>query len=149
MTVKYSTGLRDHLAVTGSMKAAIDGMQIDIYSGVEPDTADAAMPGGATLLLTISAEGDPITWEAGGGGVLRKASAETWNGVTVAAGTAAWFRIHSSSDGGIESASIIRVQGSVGAYGADINLTSGVELESGAPITLNSLYMVFLAAVAG
>ncbi len=146
MTVKYSTGLRDHLAVSGSMKAALDGMQIDFYSGTEPRSADDEMPVDATLLLTVNAEGNPVTWEGGGSGMLKKAADETWNGTVVAAGDASWFRIHTSADDGSASEAIFRVQGSVGAFGADINLTSGVELEVGAPITLNSLYLVFLAA---
>lgn len=149
--VKYSTGLLEHLAVIGSMKAALDGMQISIYSGVEPASANSALPPpqDAQLLVVIDSDGlsgrEPITWEAGVPGVLKKHSDETWNGVVLKTGKASWFRIHASSDDGSQSEAIFRVQGSVGAFGKDINLTSGVALEQGAPITLNSLYITFLS----
>ena len=53
MTTKASTGLRNHMLTTGSLKAALDGGFLRLYSGVEPATADDAIPGGSTLLLTV------------------------------------------------------------------------------------------------
>lgn len=52
MTLRYSTGLRNHLAGGGSFKNAFHGGRIEIYTGSQPATADAAVSG--TLLCTVT-----------------------------------------------------------------------------------------------
>lgn len=124
MTVKYSTGLRNHILDTGSVKAGIDGKVIEIYSGTVPADADAAT-GTATLLTTVSVNGDGtgITMEASAtAGVLEKSSAESWFGTNAASGTASFFRIVGSTDDGSLSSTALRVQGTVAQSGGDAYL---------------------------
>jgi hypothetical protein len=52
MTLRLSSGLRNHLLNGGSMKQAFSGGKLKIYSGSQPSTADAAPTG--TLLATIT-----------------------------------------------------------------------------------------------
>ena len=55
---KISTALANHIAVSGSLKDALDGFVIRIYSGPEPATADAAIAASPTnvLLCTLSVD---------------------------------------------------------------------------------------------
>lgn len=52
MTLRVSTGLRDFLLDGGSLKDALQGGQLLIYSGAQPASADSAPTG--TLLATIT-----------------------------------------------------------------------------------------------
>lgn len=52
MTLRLSSGLRNHLLNGGSLKNALSGGKLLIYSGSQPTTADAAPTG--TLLCTIT-----------------------------------------------------------------------------------------------
>lgn len=52
MTIKASTGLRNSMLVTGSLRSLLNGGRINIYAGAAPATADADL-GGATLLLSL------------------------------------------------------------------------------------------------
>ncbi len=52
MTARISTGLRNFLSESGSLKDALHGGKILVYSGSQPTTADAAPTG--TLLCTFT-----------------------------------------------------------------------------------------------
>lgn len=52
MTMRISTGLRNWLAQHGSFKQAFQNGKLEIYSGSQPATADAAATG--TLLCTVT-----------------------------------------------------------------------------------------------
>jgi hypothetical protein len=52
MTIRQSTGLRNHLQQNGSFRSAFQGGKLSIYSGSQPATADTAPAG--TLLVTIT-----------------------------------------------------------------------------------------------
>lgn len=127
-----STGLRNHLLATGSLKAGLDGGVIRIYSGSAPADADAAVTG--TLLCTISEDdtGTGITLDSTpSGGVLQKNSGETWSGTPVATGTAGYWRFSGTADAGGSSTTEKRAQGTVGTALADMivastTFTSGV-----------------------
>jgi hypothetical protein len=138
MAIKASTGLRNQLMDTGSLKGALDDGFINIYAGTVPATADAAV-GAATLLCTISVNstGTGITFDsAASGGVISKAPGEVWSGVNAATGTAAWYRHVGDSDDGTLATDQPRLQGLVGVSGADLNLSS-VSLTSGATQTVD------------
>lgn len=139
MSIKLSTGMRNHLLSGGSFKGALDGGLIMIYSGTPPSGADDANAGN-TLLCTVSigGAGTGINFEAAAvAGVLSKASAETWQGTNAATGTASFFR-WAESGGSPASASTTekRIQGTIGVAGADLNLSS-VSLASGAVQTVD------------
>lgn len=124
--MKASTGLRNHMLASGSLKGALDGGEIRIYAGTVPATADAAI-GSATLLCTITLEGGAtgITFAAAAAdGVLQKNASEEWSGTNADSGTATFFRHVIDSDDGSASTTALRIQGTVNTVGADLNLSS-------------------------
>lgn len=132
MSFKISTGLRNHLLVTGSVKAGLDGGVLNIYAGTEPSSADDAL-GAATLLCTISnaGAGTGINFDATAtAGVLVKSTSETWSGTIVASGTAAFYRFVSLTDDATSSTTFKRLQGTVGTLNADL-LVSNTTFTSG------------------
>lgn len=137
--MKASTGLRNYMLDTGSMKAGLAGGFLKIYKGAVPADADAAATG--TLVLTVSVNSDGVTGlsmaAAAAAGVLAKA-AEVWSGVVEAGGphTAAYFRFVTAADDGTLSTTQRRLQGTIGTAGADMNLAS-TELTSGATRTID------------
>ena len=137
MAIKLSTGLRNKLADTGSVKSIFAGGLIKIYSGVPPADADAAVTG--TLLCTVSnnSTGTGINFDTSAvSGVLSKAPGETWSGNNAATGTATYFRHVASGDDGTLSTTQARIQGVIATVGADLNLSS-TALTSGAPQTID------------
>ena len=129
MTIKTSTGLRAHLAVTGSVKEAFDGGQLMFYEGTEPTTADAAVAGSLRWTVTAGGEGTGVTFESSAVGVAAvKETTETWQGATVA-GTPNYWRLIGSTEkgasiGGVSTA-YVRIQGNCGnAASSDIYLTT-------------------------
>lgn len=123
--MKVSTGMRNHILATGSIKNAFDGMTIKLYGDpASQAAADALILSGAdddvssaTLLATISLSGGgsgvnldttPIN------GVLAKAPAETWEGTMVASGYFSFARISGTGDAGGLSTTEKRFQLTVG-----------------------------------
>lgn len=139
MTTKASTGLRNHMLAVGSLATALNGGFLELYSGPEPATADAAIdPSQHTMLCRIYSDGTAAGLNLAinaEDGFIEK-SDETWSGTNVATGTARFFRFVGASDDGALSTTRARLQGSVARSGADLNITS-VELESGAPQAVN------------
>ena len=56
MTIRQSTGLRNHLLSGGSFRSAFNGGTLEIYSGAQPASADTA-PSGTKLVTITSASG--------------------------------------------------------------------------------------------
>jgi len=83
MTLRLSTAARDHINGAGSLKSAFQNGQIQIYSGAQPASADAAPTG--TLLATITAGSNARTAEvlATGTVTLTAGSAGSVDAVTV------------------------------------------------------------------
>lgn len=134
--MKVSTGLRNHLLVTGSAKAALDGKVIRMYGSptsvaaaeaLVPATADAGI-GTATLLATISVGGvvgAGVTFDTTAtSGVLAKAPAEEWKGTLVASGYFSFCRIGATDDTDAESTTAIRAQLTVGVLGKEVVVSS-------------------------
>lgn len=137
--MRFSKGMQSHLLGSGSLKGALDGGFLYIYSGAVPAHADD-IASGATLLakITVSGAGTGLTFgtpvqsvTAGGEQIatLSKAAAETWSGAILATGVASFFRYVEAADEANHSeasATAKRIQGTVGAPGslADLNLTS-------------------------
>jgi hypothetical protein len=128
--MKASTGLRNDMLDTGSLKSVLDDGVMRIYAGTVPATADAAI-GGATLLCEITdndqglGAGQGIDFEAAAvDGVLSKETTQIWSGTNAATGTASFFRIETQADDGSSSTSLQRIQGTVATSGADLNLAS-------------------------
>lgn len=127
MTLRVSTGLRNKLLDTGALRNVMAGGFIKIYSGTAPASADDAIGGGNTLLVTISvnSSGTGLTFDTTAvNGTIAKAPAEIWSGVNVAAGTASFYRLVTSTDTGVSSDTQARIQGDIATAGADMNFTS-------------------------
>jgi hypothetical protein len=136
--LKLSTGLRHYLLTGGSLKAAMDGGVIRLYSGTAPAPDEA--PTG-TLLVEIGENvGTPTSPQyvcnldatLVGPGVISKTSA-VWKGPIIASGTPAYYRYVEAADTGVASTTEKRIQGSVGVAGADLNLASLNLVASGDP----------------
>lgn len=75
-------------------------------------------------------------------GVISKETGQTWSGTNLVTGTAGYFRMVLPDDTAAESTTAIRIQGSVGTGGAELNLSSlsftvdAVTTISGGDITL-------------
>ncbi len=144
MSLKLSTGLRDGMLDTSPFKTLLDASRLKIYSGAAPATADEAE---GTLLVSIgSAHADTHCHflAAAVAGVLSK-DANIWSGVAGASGTASYFRLVVNTDTGVLSTTEIRMQGSVGTSGADINMSS-VSIVSGATQTVDTFDLTMPAA---
>lgn len=139
MALKASTGLRSKLLDTNPLKTIFAAGFIKMYAGTVPATADDAIPGGATLVNTISinSTGTGINFDtAAVAGTLSKAPAEVWSGVNAATATVTFYRHVAVGDDGTLSTTQARLQGTIGTAGADMNLSS-VNLTNGATQTVD------------
>lgn len=137
MAIKVSTGLRNKVLDTGSLKSRLALGFIDIYSGSPPASANDAVTGFTKLCrISVSSGATGLSMAASAvDGTLAKAS-ETWSGTNLATGTATFYRFVSATDTGVSSTTEERIQGTVGLAGADLNLTS-TSLTSGATQTID------------
>lgn len=120
--MKFSTGLRNGILVTGSVKSQLDGGTIKVFNATSiPADADAAETG--TLLLTISltGTGSGLVFDTTAtGGVIGIPSGAVWKGTNVASGTANYFRWVPAGDTGAASTTAKRIQGTIGIANADM-----------------------------
>ncbi len=138
--VRLSTGLRNNLAGATGFAATFANGIIEIRSGTQPASADAAATG--TLLGTVtlaSGEFTPgvttngLTFATAADGAVSKSGVWSFNGV--AAGTAGWFRFKGNAlDNDLLSTTLPRLDGSIAVSGADMNL-SNISIAIGAPTT--------------
>lgn len=143
MTVRLSTQLRTNLAGTTGFGTTFANGVMEIYSGTQPATADAAVTG--TLLGTVTlnsgafvpgAATNGLTFAAAAAGAVSKSGVWSFNGI--AAGTAGWFRLKGNAvDAGALSTVLPRLDGSVAVSGADLNL-SNIAIAIGAPNTIDT-----------
>lgn len=137
MALKESTGLRNGMLVTGSLRSQLLNGFLKIYSGTAPASADDAVTGTLLCTISVSSTGTGITLDTtASAGTVSKAPAETWSGVNAATGTAGYFRHVGSADTGASSTTQPRLQGDVATAGAELNFTS-VALTSGATQTVD------------
>lgn len=142
MTLLASTGLRNKVLDTGSLKSVLADGFIHVYSstlGNIPASADDAInPANHTLLLTVYGDGisEGLNLGTAANGSIGKASGETWAGTVLATGNAVWFRHVGSADTGAASTTEPRFQGRVGVAGAELNISS-LALTAGDTRTVN------------
>lgn len=130
--LKISTALANHIAASGSIKDALDGFVVRVYSGTEPATANAALSGN-TLLCELSVDKSGVGGTFDGtpvNGILSKDSTETWIGNIIVGEAPSFFRMVDPTDDGTDNASFLRVQGTVGTVGADF-LVRSLDFEIG------------------
>jgi hypothetical protein len=124
--MKISTGLANAMLAGGGLRAALTGMEMRIYAGTEPATANDSI-GGATLLVTITEDGlgAPLEFETNAvNGALEKSSSQVWEGTAVDSGTATFCRLVLQADADGSSTTAARIQGDAGLAGRFLNLTS-------------------------
>jgi len=140
MTVRLSTGLRNKMldgGASGGIKGALNLGFINIYSGPQPLTADAAATGTLLGTVSVNAGGTGLTFDASVAGTISKAAAEIWKFLGLAAGTAGWFRFYPAGGNPANTSSTeARLDGSCGSSGADMNLTN-ISITVGAPNTVD------------
>lgn len=143
MTTRLSTALRTNLAGDTGFAATFANGIIEVRTGTQPATADAAATG--TLLGTITLNSgafvagtatNGLTFATAAGGAVSKSGVWSFNGV--AAGTAGWFRLKGNAlDNDALSTTLPRLDGSIATSGADLNL-SNISIAIGAPNTVDS-----------
>ena len=144
MALKLSTGLRNKMLDTGSFKATMDTCVLKLYGGTEPATADADCTA-STLLCTIYNGNDGATTltfaASAAAGEITKTTSETWAGTNALSGTASFYRLELGADDQALSTTQVRVQGSIGTSGQELNLTSTV-------LTQNSIQNIDFYSIA-
>ena len=145
MAIQLSTGLRNAMLDTGSVKATLDSGFIKIYGGTVPASADDAESGTLLCTVSVNSTGTGITFAAAAAsGAIQKNSGEIWSGVNAQAGVATHYRHIGGADTGASSTTEPRIQGTIGLAGADMNL-SNVNLSSAATQTID-YYVVNMPA---
>jgi len=125
--MRLSTGLRNHLLSGGSLRSALNGGVIRMYSGPAAAAPDAAVPGSANMICEVSVDstGSGLTFEsAAAGGRLQKSPSEVWSGASTADQQVSWFRFVPQPDDGSQSTTALRLQGTVAQVGADLNMSN-------------------------
>lgn len=147
MTTRFSTGLRNGMAVTSPLRTLLNNSVIRIYAGTVPTSADAALPGDAVLLVEITANDGNLRFDTvAAGGTVTKDTTQVWSGVAVGSGVAAYYRHVLPSDTGGASTTAVRIQGEVALVGKEMSLTN-TSISAGATQTLD-YYAVNLAEAA-
>ena len=148
MAVKLSTGIKNNILASGSIKSLLDDGFLTIFRGTAPADADASC--GNTALVIIRDNGQSVT--AGNGldfatsglaGVLQKLTAQTWKGTNDVTGTASFYRFHDKADGNSASTTADRIQGGCAVVGGDLNL-SDLSLTAAADQTVDAYSVVIL-----
>ncbi len=142
MAHQSSTGLRNYMLATGSMKAALDAGFIKIYSGTPPVSADDAPTGTLLSTISVNSTGTGLAMDSSASdGVLSKPSGVVWSGANAATGVAGYYRFVGASDTAASSTSEPRMQGRCGTVGAELILSS-TSLTSGATQTIDQYSFV-------
>lgn len=136
--IKISTGLADammgNVGATAALNAA--SMELRIFSGPEPLTADAALAN-EVLLATIEVQGgsEGMRFTNTSGGVITKDIDQSWLGNVLNTGVPTYYRLCPKTDDNNASMTKVRVQGSVGPTG-DLMLGT-TTLATGSPQSID------------
>lgn len=144
MAVRLSSGLANYMAGNGSLAGAFADAVIDLYTGAQPASADAAATG--TLLGTLTNNGTanapiPIGASATTAGAVGTASGVTPSCVAVDTGTAGWFRVRKVDDTPGATTAAVRLDGTIAASGAELNMTNR-SVTTGGTISLAAISIV-------
>lgn len=139
-------------AVGGSVSDLFRNAVIDIYSGSQPASADAAETGTKLARITLASgvfsPGSPINgvnFDVSTAGVLAKDADEVWSGLGLADGTAGWFRLYANAGTTGASDSAIRLDGSIATSGGQFNM-SNTAIVTGGTTTVDSVALTMPAA---
>lgn len=141
MAERLSTGLRNALAGATGFGATMAHGIIEIRSGTQPASADAAASG--TLLAIATLNGLPFTPGTATNGLTFSGptlgvltGSGVWSYTGIANGTAGHFRFKANgADDGGESTTLPRLDGSCAASGADMNMHTDIKIGETGTIT--------------
>ena len=140
MALTLSTGLATALAGTSSLKGALDGCAIQLYSGAVPTSADDGL-GAAVMLCSVLLDGtDPLVFSHADT-TVGKPTGDVWGGINAASGAASFFRLAHAADTGSASTSDVRVQGTVGLTKASDMVLQNTAFTSGLSFQLNNFVL--------
>lgn len=125
MAIQYSTTHRNNNMTDIVTDVGATGFLL-IYTGAAPANCGTAASGTLLVSMPLSATAGTVS-----GGVLTMNAITTT--ATVAAGTAGYWRLCTSSAG-----TTVVAQGTVGTSGADLNFAGGVVWTNGENITVSS-----------
>lgn len=110
----------------------LNGGTIQLYTGTQPTDANTALTGTLLVTLALSATAFATSTASGSPGsrVVTAAANTITNGNPVANGTAGYFAL-------VDSSSVVRMMGSVGTSGCDMNLSS-TTIAIGTPVALSA-----------
>lgn len=156
MSWRLSTGMRNAILESGSVKTTLENGQIRIFSGSQPSSADDGEQG--THLCTITVDGAEMSSGDSANGLnlgsaedgkINKSSDETWKGENLEDGTAGWFRWYpndySDHQGEDSDGSKIRIDGRCGSSVGEMRL-SNTSLTKGADTTIDSVELTMPAS---
>lgn len=118
MALTLSTGLKNaqlNAMLNGSGAADFDDGKLQIWTGSPPGANEA--PTG-TMLWEETLPAD--AWAAASAGAAAKNG--TWNAAAVADGTAGYFRMITDTDGGAQSTTDRRIEGTCGEAGSGADM---------------------------
>uniref|UniRef100_I2Q1D7 Uncharacterized protein n=1 Tax=Desulfovibrio sp. U5L TaxID=596152 RepID=I2Q1D7_9BACT len=131
MALRLSTGLRNLMLGTNSLKTIMQNGVIRIFPGAQPTSADDTENATPLLEITVSSGAftpgtatNGLNFAAPASGVAAKAAGEVWSGVATATGNAGWFRFYANDRTTGADTSHARFDGSVATSGAQLNMSS-------------------------
>lgn len=142
MAVRPSIGLR--AVLLSAMRDALSDAEIRIYSGAVPANSTEAI-GSATLLCTVKRNGNaPLIFTENEPAVMSKPTEDVWTGDNINSSVATFYRLVNSEDDDAFSEDAVRLQGTVGVVGADLNLDTTL-FTAGVPTPVRSYLVTVLA----
>ncbi|WP_289020405.1 hypothetical protein [Desulfobacter postgatei] len=125
---------------------------LDIYTGGQPVSADAAETGSKLISITLSSGSftggsavNGLNFGEVASGVLHKEAGEVWSGVGLVSGTAGWFRFYANDYVLGASETAIRMDGGIATSGSQLNL-SNTAITVGGTTTVDSVSLTLPAS---
>ena len=129
---KFSTGLRNYSLATGSIKQALANSEIRLFSGTPPAHADSALSGDSVLLCVLIGDVGRFNFDAtAADGILTKEPTLVIQGEILATGVPTFYRHVQAADTDGYSNAHVRIQGSVGLVGTDMELSNTSLVQGG------------------
>lgn len=130
MPLLASTGLRNKILETGSLKSVLANGFIHVYystlANIPLYADDPIDPVKHQKLMTVYGDGisSGLNLGVAANGAINKSPGETWAGLVLNTGNAVFFRFVGAGDTGLASTTEARLQGRVGVSGAELNISS-------------------------
>jgi hypothetical protein len=145
-------GIAQMLNDIPELRAIAEGASGNLYvqssiDGLDFTLADAGGGTGTITSITqieAASSVNSLRFGPAAAGALAK-NADVWSGVGLANGTAGYFRLATSGDGGLLSTTDIRIQGTISTSGGDLNMSS-LNIALGATQTIDAFTLTFPAS---